>query len=217
MLTGRWILPHPRSPRDWNINLSWGYTEKAWLLVDNKWCFIFKGTTWEGGVDPAVASQTPLRLESTDGCDWFGEEICCLGIGGWSWGIVTGKVMGNRVCALGPQPGEAPSPFSCWGENKSSLRKGWKTDQSSPLCYKMTQRHIRQNRSGKASLGPCQLKARRWGSVSVSSAWQWLRLEGLEVEGAERRGEVKGKQQSNNFASGLRSLNANLLPSPPTR
>ncbi len=75
--------------------------------------------------------------------------------------------MGNRVCALGPQPGEALLPFLAGEKTVTAYVRGEPTRV--PPCYKMTQRHIRQNRSGKASLGPCQLKAKRWGSVSVSS------------------------------------------------
>lgn len=42
--------PPPGSPRDWNINLAWGYKEKARLLVVNKWCFILFFKMWVGGV-----------------------------------------------------------------------------------------------------------------------------------------------------------------------
>lgn len=79
---------------------------------------------------------------------------------------MTGKVMGNQVCALGPQPGEVSLLFLAGEKTRPAYVRGKPTRV--PPCYKMTQRHIRQNRSGKASLGPCQLKARRWGSVSVS-------------------------------------------------
>lgn len=59
----------------------------------------------------------------------------------------------------------------------------------------MTQRHIRQNGSGKDSLWPCQLKARRWGSVSVSCVWQCWGWRGW----GWGQGGAKEKQQSNNF------------------
>ena len=78
--------------------------------------------------------------------------------------------MGNQVCALGSEPGEAPLLFLA-GEKIIAVYVRGETEQNPtpPPSFKMTQRHIRQNRSGKDSLGPCQLKARRWGSVSVSS------------------------------------------------
>lgn len=131
----------------------------------------------------------------------------------WCWGIVTGKVMGNQVCALGPQLGEAPLLFLAGGENETSLRKGEVT--SAPPRYKMTQRHIRQNRSGKASLRPCQLKVRRRRSVSVSSVWQW----GWRVW-RWGRGGAKGKTAVKQFciwfevSESQPSLCPVLLPSP---
>lgn len=82
--------------------------------------------------------------------------------------------MGNQVCALGSQPGEVPLLFLRWGEKtrpvyvKGRTEGGSTTTTTLPLCYKMTQRHISANRSGKDSLWPCQLKARRRGIVSVT-------------------------------------------------
>jgi len=130
---------------------------------------------WEGG-------HLPLRHYMTEEhrrpwLVWWG--ICCLGIRAGAEGLWQGKVMGSQVCALGPQPGEAPLLFLAGEKTKPAYVRG-KPSRVYP-CYKMTQRHISQNRSGNAGLGPCQLKARRWGSVSVSSVWQRLRFEGLEV------------------------------------
>lgn len=83
--------------------------------------------------------------------------------------------MGNQVCALGPEPDGDPLLLLATEKTRPANVRG-ETNQSSlpahtttSLRYKMTQRHIRQNTSGKVSLGPCQLKAGRWGSVSVSS------------------------------------------------
>lgn len=95
----------------------------------------------------------------------------------------------------------APSAFSCWGQNKTSLRKRGKPRRVPP-CWKMTQSHIRPNRSGKDSLGPCQLRARRWGKCQCHFC--------LTVAGG---GGAKAKQ-SNNHTSGLRSANTNRVSSP---
>lgn len=54
-------------------------------------------------------------------------------------------------------------PSSRWGGKKKENNRAVKGVKAEPLPLppKMTQRHISANRSGKDSLWPCQLKARR--------------------------------------------------------
>lgn len=129
----------------------------------------------------------------------------------WCWGIVTGKVMGNQVCALGPQPGEAPLLFLAGEKTR------WAYVRGKPSRVPPATRWPRDI-SGRIGVEKPVLGLVSWklgdGEVSVSvqfdNGWGWR---------GRRWGGAKGKQQSNNFASGLRSPNANqvsVLPSPTT-
>lgn len=121
---------------------------------------------------------------------------------GWCWRIVTSKVMGNQVCALGSQPGEVPLLFFCSGENKTSLRK-WETNQFPPAT------RWPRDISGRIGVEKTVFGLVSWklgdGEVSVSVVF-----DNAEVGGAG--GGVKAGLKKNSsqtiFTSHSRSVNA---------